>query len=182
MLLNASCTHASATSNTIMFNPVNLPYSMLSVRVFSSFAPITKARVTPCHTFPDWLECTGAYGNKHYFGDFQVLGAQPGSEILCNGETTAGRTEAQQVLSPFYTPFERSCHIHAIHSCQPGKAWLSVNHTFAVGTNELNALTESMYSHWHSYTSMQTGWIHWAIPFDIPLHSRLRFALGLSGK
>ena len=40
---------------------------ILSVRAFSSFAPIMKARVTPCHTFPDWQECTGTYGNKCYF-------------------------------------------------------------------------------------------------------------------
>ena len=123
---------------------------ILSVRAFSSFAPIAKVRVTPVHTFPDWQECTSAYGNKHYFGDFQALGCQSGSGILCavslyNGETTAGMTEAQQVLSPFYMPFERFCHIHAMRSCQPGKAWLSVNHAFAIGGNELNALTESTY-------------------------------------
>ena len=76
---------------------------------------------------PDWQEFTGAYGNKHYFGDFQALGCQAGSEILCavslyNGETAAERTKARQLLSPFYTLFERFCHTHAIRSCQPGKA------------------------------------------------------------
>ena len=72
---------------------------ILLVKAFSSFAPIAKAQVTPGHTFPDWQECTGTYGNKRYFGNFQVLGCQPGSEILrtvslYNGETTAGRIEA----------------------------------------------------------------------------------------
>ena len=56
---------------------------ILLVRAFSSFTPIVKVQVTPGHTFPDWQECTGAYGNKRYFGDFQALGCQPDSEILC---------------------------------------------------------------------------------------------------
>ena len=106
-----------------------------------------------------WLaRITGAYGNKCYFSDFQVLGCQPGNEVLgavslCNGETTTGMTEVRQVLSPFNTLFEHICHIHAVHSYQPGKAWLGVNQAFVVGANELNSLTESMYYEW--------GWPSW---------------------
>ena len=40
---------------------VNLVYILL-MRAFSSFAPITKVRVTPGHTFPDRQECTGTMG------------------------------------------------------------------------------------------------------------------------
>ena len=77
----------------LIFPPCNLAYDqatsnqlllyILLVRAFSSFAPIVKTRVTPVHTFPDRQERTGAYGNKCHFGVFQVLGRQPGSEILC---------------------------------------------------------------------------------------------------
>ena len=105
------------------------------------------------HVFPDWQECTGAYGDKRYFDNFKVLGCQPGNKIsftvsLRNGESTAETAESQQVFFPFYAPFE--CFYHIIHaiicSCQSGKAaWLGMNHTFAKGANELNALTKSMY-------------------------------------
>ena len=64
--------------------------------------------------FPDWQECTGHYGNKHYFGDFQVLGCQPGSEISCavhlyNEEAIARTAEARQVVckSTFCTLFRQ---------------------------------------------------------------------------
>ena len=52
---------------------------ILLVRVYSSFTPIAKARVTPSHTFPDWQErSTDAYGNKHRNGDSTCcLRAQP---------------------------------------------------------------------------------------------------------
>ena len=66
---------------------------ILLVRAFSSFVPTMKAWFMPGHTFPDWQECTGAYGNKHYFGDFQVLGCQPGNEISC---TVVQATERAQ--------------------------------------------------------------------------------------
>ena len=33
-----------------------------------------------------------------------------------------------------------------VHSCQSGKVWPGVTRTFVIGTNELNALIESMYT------------------------------------
>ena len=98
---------------------------------------------------PDWQECIGAFGDtcKYYiyFSDFQPLGRQSGSKISCivsscNGESTAGMAEVQQVVIQLYVLFEHFCHIHAICSSQPGKAWLGVNHTFAIGVNELKLM------------------------------------------
>ena len=148
------CSFHLGRHNPILYlpgTPVAMLIYIVSVRAFSSFVPTAKVWFMPGHAYPDWQECTGAYGNEHYFGDFQALGCQPGNEISCmvgsrNRESTAGTAETQQVFFLFYALFKRFCHIHAICSCQPGKAWLGVNHAFAVGANELNALTESMYT------------------------------------
>ena len=121
-----------------------------------------------------WLvRMYGTHGYKLYFGDFQVLGWQPGNEISCtvslrNRESTAGMVKA--VFCPFYALLGCFYHIHAIYSCQPGKVWFGVNHAFTIGANELNALTKSMYRmHMHQQLQMCMHYFVCNLDWSMPL-------------
>ena len=129
------------------------PYlCILLVKVLSPFVLIVKASFMPSHAFPDWQECTGSY-RCECFGNFQLLGCQPGSKIsyavsLRNWESTAGMAETQQVIFLFYAvwallPYTCTCNVFL--PTREGMTWCES--PFVIGVNELNALTESMY-HW----------------------------------
>ena len=117
---------------------------ILLERVFRSFIPTAKVWFTPSRTVARIYRRLWGWT---LFWRFQVLGRQPGNKSSCTVSSCNRESTDRSIASilPFYVLFERFCHIHTIHSCQPGKAWLGVNHAFAKGANELNALTESMY-------------------------------------
>ena len=123
---------------------------IFSVQAFSLCTPIAKAWATPSHAFPDWQECTGAYGIKlMLFWRFSSARMPTWQWNLLYSKFTQRREHSRsgrQNRSKYsFRSMHRLSASTTIHSCQPGKAWLGVNHTFAKGANKLNTLTESMY-------------------------------------